>query len=295
MDNLIDQYVEYMVVERYLAKNTVESYMRDLSRFLETENISTMQDLLLVDRGTIVLYLSHLQANGLSSRSLARHLVSLRQFFRYLVGERIIVNDPVEEVESWRPEKRLPRYLHEEEVRRLLDQPNTTTLEGLRDLAMLELLYATGLRVSELVALSLNDINLDRNFVRTIGKGKKERFIPLGDYASEALRRYLSEARGALLRGRSSPHCFVSRRGRLLSRQGFWKRLKAYARQAGLSPEVSPHHLRHSFATHLLEHGADLRTVQEMLGHANIATTEIYTHVLKERVRTLYDRFHPRA
>ena len=295
MDSLIDQYVQYMVVERYLAKNTVESYMRDLSRFLETENISTMQDLLLVDRGTIVLYLSRLQTNGLSSRSLARHLVSLRQFFRYLVGERIIVNDPVEEVESWRPEKGLPRYLHEEEVRRLLDQPNTTTLEGLRDLAMLELLYATGLRVSELVALSLNDINLDRNFVRTTGKGKKDRFIPLGDYASEALRRYLSEARGALLRGRSSPHCFVSRRGRLLSRQGFWKRLKAYARQAGLSPEVSPHHLRHSFATHLLEHGADLRTVQEMLGHANIATTEIYTHVLKERVRTLYDRFHPRA
>ncbi len=295
MDSLIDQYVQYMVVERYLAKNTVESYMRDLSRFLETENISTMQDLLLVDRGTIVLYLSHLQANGLSSRSLARHLVSLRQFFRYLVGERIIVSDPVEEVESSRPDKGLPRYLHEEEVRRLLDQPDTTTLEGLRDLAMLELLYATGLRVSELVALSLNDINLDRNFVRTIGKGKKERFIPLGDYASEALRRYLSEARGALLRGRSSPYCFVSRRGRLLSRQGFWKRLKAYARQAGLSPEVSPHHLRHSFATHLLEHGADLRTVQEMLGHANIATTEIYTHVLKERVRTLYDRFHPRA
>ena len=295
MDNLIDQYVQYMVVERYLAKNTVESYMRDLSRFLKTENISTMQDLLLVDRGTIVLYLSRLQANGLSSRSLARHLVSLRQFFRYLVGERIIVNDPVEEVESSRPDKGLPRYLHEEEVRRLLDQPNTTTLEGLRDLAMLELLYATGLRVSELVALSLNDINLDRNFVRTTGKGKKERFIPLGDYASEALRRYLSEARGALLRGRSSPYCFVSRRGRLLSRQGFWKRLKAYARQAGLSPEVSPHHLRHSFATHLLEHGADLRTVQEMLGHENIATTEIYTHVLKERVRTLYDRFHPRA
>lgn len=269
--------------------------MRDLSRFLKTENISTMQDLLLVDRGTIVLYLSRLQGNGLSSRSLARHLVSLRQFFRYLVGERIIVNDPVEEVESSRPDKGLPRYLHEEEVRRLLDQPNTTTLEGVRDLAMLELLYATGLRVSELVALSLNDINLDRNFVRTTGKGKKDRFIPLGDYASEALRRYLSEARGALLRGRSSPHCFVSRRGRLLSRQGFWKRLKAYARQAGLSPEVSPHHLRHSFATHLLEHGADLRTVQEMLGHANIATTEIYTHVLKERVRTLYDRFHPRA
>lgn len=295
MDSLIDQYVQYMVVERYLAKNTVESYMRDLSRFLKTENISTMQDLLLVDRGTIVLYLSHLQANGLSSRSLARHLVSLRQFFRYLVGERIIVSDPVEEVESSRPDKGLPRYLHEEEVRRLLDQPDTTTLEGLRDLAMLELLYATGLRVSELVALSLNDINLDRNFVRTTGKGKKDRFIPLGDYASEALRRYLSEARGALLRGRSSPYCFVSRRGRLLSRQGFWKRLKAYARQAGLSPEVSPHHLRHSFATHLLEHGADLRTVQEMLGHANIATTEIYTHVLKERVRTLYDRFHPRA
>ena len=295
MDEFIDQYIHYLVVERYLSRNTVESYIRDVLRFLKAEKISSMQDLLMVDRSTVVLYLSRLQAEGLSSRSLARHLVSLRQFFRYLVNEKLIVENPAAEVESPRLGKGLPHYLHEEEVRRLLEQPDPATPEGLRDLAMLELLYATGLRVSELVAVTLNDINLDRNFVRTMGKGKKERFIPLGDYASEALRRYLSEARPVLLRGRSSPYFFVSRRGSLLSRQGFWKRLKAYGRKAGLAREVSPHHLRHSFATHLLEHGADLRTVQEMLGHADIATTEVYTHVLKERVRTLYDRFHPRA
>ncbi|MFQ5893368.1 MAG: site-specific tyrosine recombinase XerD [Candidatus Tectimicrobiota bacterium] len=295
MDRVIDQYIHYLVVERYLAKNTVESYVRDVMHFLRTQGISTLQDLLLVDRGTIVLYLTRLQARGLSSRSLARHLVSLRRFFQYVVGEKLIVDNPVAEVESPRLDKGLPHFLHEEEVRRLLDQPDATTPVGLRDLAMLEVLYATGLRVSELVAVTLNDINLDRNFVRTMGKGKKERIVPLGDYASEALRRYLAEARPALVRDRSSPYCFVSRRGGRLSRQGFWKRLKRYARQAGLSSEVSPHHLRHSFATHLLEHGADLRTVQEMLGHATIATTEIYTHVLRERVRTLYDQFHPRA
>jgi integrase/recombinase XerD len=185
--------------------------------------------------------------------------------------------------------------LHEEEVRKLLSQPDQNVPEGLRDLAMLEVLYATGLRVSELVSVKLNDVNLDRNFVKTLGKGQKERLVPLGDYASDALRRYLIEARPALLKGRSSPYCFVSRRGGPLSRQGFWKRLKTYARKAGLAQEISPHHLRHSFATHLLEHGADLRTVQEMLGHADIATTEIYTHVLKERVRALYDQHHPRA
>ncbi|MEE8209241.1 MAG: site-specific tyrosine recombinase XerD [bacterium] len=295
MDELIDQYIHYLVVERNLAKNTVEGYMRDVARFLEAEKVSTVQDMLVVDRGTIVLYLSRLQAQGLSSRSLSRHLVSIRQFFRYLVDEKLRVDNPAEEIESPRLDKGLPRFLHEEEVRRLLEQPDPATPEGLRDLAMLELLYATGLRVSELVSVTLNDINLDRNFVRTMGKGKKERIVPLGDYASEAVRNYLEEGRGALLRGRSSPYCFVSRRARPLSRQAFWKRLKTYARQAGLSRDVSPHHLRHSFATHLLERGADLRALQEMLGHANVATTEIYTHVLREKVRTLYDRYHPRA
>lgn len=295
MDELVDQYIHYLVVERNLAKNTVEGYMRDVARFLEAEKVSTVQDMLVVDRGTIVLYLSRLQAQGLSSRSLSRHLVSIRQFFRYLVDEKLRVDNPAEEIESPRLDKALPRFLHEEEVRRLLEQPDPTTPEGLRDLAMLELLYATGLRVSELVSVTLNDINLDRNFVRTMGKGKKERIVPLGDYASEAVRNYLEEGRGPLLKGRSSPYCFVSRRARPLSRQAFWKRLKTYARQAGLSRDVSPHHLRHSFATHLLERGADLRALQEMLGHANVATTEIYTHVLREKVRTLYDRYHPRA
>lgn len=295
MDKLIDQYIHYLVVERYLARNTVESYIRDVARFLQSNNIKTTQDLMMVDRGSLVLYLSRLQAEGLSSRSLARILVSLRQFFRYLTNEKLIVENPTLDVESPRLKKGLPKYLHEEEVRRLLEQPDPNSPQGLRDLAMLELLYATGLRVSELVSVKLNDINLDRNFVRTMGKGKKERIVPIGDYASEALRRYLADARPGLLKGASSVYCFVSRRGGPLSRQGFWKRIKAYARQAGLSDGISPHLIRHSFATHLLEHGADLRTVQEMLGHSNIATTEVYTHVLRERVRTLYDQHHPRA
>jgi integrase/recombinase XerD len=295
MDKMIDQYIHYLVVERYLAKNTVESYIRDVARFLQVQNIKTMQDLMMVDRGSIVLYLGRLRAEGLSSRSLSRNLVSLRQFFRYLVNEKLMVENPTLEIESPRLKKGLPKYMHEEDVQKLLEQPDRKSPGGLRDLAMMELLYATGLRVSELVSVKLNDINLDRNFVRTMGKGSKERIVPIGDYASEALRKYLSEARPALLKGRSSTYCFVSRRGGPLTRQGFWKRIKAYARQAGLPKEISPHLLRHSFATHLLEHGADLRTVQEMLGHANIATTEIYTHVLKERVRTLYDQYHPRA
>lgn len=295
MDNLIDQYIQFLVVERYLARNTVESYVRDVVRFLKAQNVTSAEDLLMVDRGAVVLYLARLQEEGLSSRSLARHLVSLRRFFAYLVGEKLLRENPAQEVESPRLKKGLPHYLHEEEVRKLLAEPDSKRPEGARDAAMLEVLYATGLRVSELVALKLNDLNLDRNFVRTMGKGKKERLVPLGDYASEALRRYLSEARPTLLKGGSSAYCFVTRRGRHLSRQGFWKRIKAYARSAGLSREISPHHLRHSFATHLLEHGADLRTVQEMLGHANIATTEIYTHVVKERVRILYDQYHPRA
>lgn len=295
MDSLIDQYIQYLVVERNLSRNTVESYVRDLLRFVRTRKISSLQDLLLVDRGALVLYLARLQSEGLSSRSLGRHIVSLRQFFRYLVNEKLMVENPASDLDSPKFGKGLPHYLHEEEVKRLLEQPDQRSLEGLRDLAMLELLYATGLRVSELVSISLNDINLDRNFVRTMGKGKKERLVPLGDYASEALRRYLAVARPAILKGRSSPYFFVSRRAKPLSRQGFWKRLKAYARQAGLSQKVGPHHLRHSFATHLLERGADLRTVQEMLGHSDISTTEIYTHVLKERVRTLYDQYHPRA
>lgn len=295
MDELIDQYLHYLVVERNLSKNTVEGYVRDVVRFLRAEKIETVQDLLMVDRGAIVLYLGRLQEDGLSSRSLSRHLVSIRQFFRYVAGEKLRLDNPAEEVESPRLDKTLPRFLDEDEVRRLLGQPDPATPEGLRDLAMLELLYATGLRVSELISVTLNDINLDRNFVRTTGKGNKDRIVPIGDYASEALRLYLQMGREALLRGRSSPYCFVSRRGGPLSRQAFWKRLKIYARQAGLSSDVSPHHLRHSFATHLLERGADLRALQEMLGHANVVTTEIYTHVLREKVRTLYDRYHPRA
>jgi integrase/recombinase XerD len=295
MDELLDQYIHYLVVERSLARNTVESYLRDVAKFLRAVGVRSPQDLLLIDRGTIVLYLGRLQAEGLKSRSLARHLVSLKQFFRFLVAEKRLVENPASDIESPRLGKALPRVLDEEEVRCLVEQPDTSKPEGMRDKAMLEVLYATGLRVGELVALRLNDVNLDRNFVRTSGKGSKDRVVPLGDYAAEALERYLSQARPALLQGRSSEFCFVSRRGGRLTRQAFWRRLKIYARQAGLSSEVSPHQVRHSFATHLLEHGADLRTVQEMLGHASIATTEIYTHVLRQRVRTLYDRYHPRA
>jgi integrase/recombinase XerD len=225
----------------------------------------------------------------------ARHLVTLRVFFRFAVVEGMMGEDPTLNLESPRVWKSLPVFLSLEQVERLLAEPDIAKPLGKRDAAMLEVLYSTGLRVSELVGLRLAELDLSMGCVRCVGKGNKERLVPLGRKAIEALRLYLGEARAQLLRGRASPYVFLNHRGTRMTRVGFWKALKAYGRRAGLPPRLSPHKLRHSFATHLLERGADLRAVQVMLGHADISTTQIYTHVTQERLRQIYRTHHPRA
>jgi len=236
-----------------------------------------------------------LLGGGLSPRSVARSVASLRGYFRYLVREGRLAASPADDLRAARPWPALPKYLSPEEVDRLLQQPDTATPRGLRDRALVEVLYATGLRVSELVGLRAADVNLSAGYLTCTGKGGKQRLVPVGDEAASWLRRYQQESRLQLLRGRTSPRLFVNARGGSLSRVGFWKVLRGYARQAAMGRDVSPHVLRHSFATHLLERGADLRAIQMMLGHADLSTTQIYTHVMETRMRTIYDRFHPRA
>ena len=235
------------------------------------------------------------RSSGLSPRSVARSVAAIRGFYRFLVLDRRIRSSPADDLRPPRAWPALPKFLSLEDVDRLLEQPDTSTVLGLRDRAMIELLYATGPRVSELVGVRLADLRLAEHYLTCVGKGRKERLVPIGEQAADWIRRYQATARRELLRGRASPRLFVNARGGPLSRVGFWKILKQYGRAAGLPRTVSPHVLRHSFATHLLERGADLRAIQLMLGHADLSTTQIYTHVLEARLRTVYDRFHPRA
>jgi len=248
-------------------------------------------------RQDLEAFVRALMGEGRSPRSVARAIACYRGFYRFLLVEGRIGASPAEDLRPPRAWKTLPRFLSVEEVDSLIGQPDVTTPRGLRDRAVIELLYATGLRVSELVALRLVDLHLDASYVTCVGKGSKERIVPIGDEASRWVARYLHDARPALLGRRSSTRVFVNARGGGvgLTRVGFWKILKGYARGAGVSTALSPHMLRHSFATHLLERGADLRAIQMMLGHADLSTTQIYTHVLEHRMRNVYDRFHPRS
>ena len=249
-----------------------------------------------LDRRELEAFARQLRSRGQSPRSVARAIACLRGYFRFLLLEKKIPVDPAEDLRAPRAWPALPKYLGLDDVDRLLAQPDTSTPRGVRDKALLELLYATGLRVSELLSLKPGDVNLDAGYLTCIGKGDKQRLVPLGHAAADCVRRYLAEARPALVRGRRSPWLFVNAKaGGQLSRVGFWKLLKEYGVKAGISRELSPHVLRHSFATHLLERGADLRAIQMMLGHADLSTTQIYTHVLEARLRAVYDRFHPRA
>ena len=240
-------------------------------------------------------HLAQLDRRGLSKRSQARHLSTLRSFHRFLVAEKFTSKDPTEDLERPKVVPRLPVFLTLGEVEALLAAPDASRIHGMRDLAMLSLLYATGLRVSELIRLSVNDVNLQSGYLLATGKGRKQRLVPVGERAAKLLREYLERARPALLGRRVSASLFVGRGSRPMSRQGFWKLLKRYALKAGIRRAISPHKLRHSFATHLLEGGADLRSVQEMLGHADLSTTQIYTHVNRNRLRSIYDRYHPRS
>jgi len=290
----IRAFLQHSQVEKGLAENTLAAYGQDLAKlrvFLKTRDREVSE----VDRDDVLDFLASLYRSKVSSRTVSRHLVTLRVFFRFALAEDWIREDPTLNLESPRVWKKLPGYLTPEQVERLLAAPDLATPLGIRDLAMLEVLYSTGLRVSELVSLRLNELDMSMGCARCIGKGNKERLVPVGRKALAAVRRYLAETRPALLRGRTSPFLFLSRRGSKLSRVGFWKMLKAYGRRAGLPPGLSPHKLRHSFATHLLERGADLRSVQLMLGHADISTTQIYTHVTQERLRKIYKEHHPRA
>jgi len=291
----LDLFLARLRTEKGLAPNSVEAYGRDLRRWMEELAGQGVRDWRAVGRAHLEAHLAGLPARGVGPRSQARALSAIRSFHRLLLAERLCAADPTENLGSPRPGRRLPEVLSAEDIQRLLAAPDPRQPAGRRDRAMLELLYATGLRVSELVSLSVNDLHLETRMVLARGKGSKERLVPVGAPAAEAVRLYLAGARQALLRGRRSRDLFVTPRGARMTRQGFWKLIGRHARGAGIGKRISPHKLRHSFATHLLAGGADLRAVQAMLGHADIATTQIYTHVDRSQVRRLYDRHHPRA
>ena len=294
MSDSIDSYLAYLRDIRRMSPNTVESYARDLGA-LGAFAEKTRRAVEALDRRDLEAFTRQLVASGLSPRSAARAVACVRGFYKFLLLEKRIAADPAEDLRAPRAWPALPKYLDLADVDRLLAQPDSGTPRGLRDRALLELLYATGLRVSELLSLRPADVSLDAGYLTTIGKGDKQRIVPLGESAAGWVRRYLSEARPKLLKERKSPWLFVNAKGAgRLSRVGFWKILKEYGIKAGVSRDLSPHVLRHSFATHLLERGADLRAIQMMLGHADLSTTQIYTHVLEARLRVVYDKFHPR-
>jgi integrase/recombinase XerD len=291
-DVLADQFINHLRVERGLADNTIQSYSRDLNRFfqfLEGKKLSPLR----ATQDHIMDYMGTLQ-KVLSIRSCARSLSALKMFFRFLVTEGRIESSPTRLLGAPKLPRRLPGVLSRDEVDTLLSQPVPSNPLGQRDKAMLELIYATGLRVSELVGLQMSNINLEAGYVRMVGKGSKERMVPMGTKALEVLKGYLAEARAKLLKNKSSSSLFLNTRGTSLTRQGFWKIIKKYGKKAGIRKEITPHKLRHSFASHLLEGGADLRSVQVMLGHADISTTQIYTHITRERLKQIHEKYHPR-
>ncbi|MCG1022959.1 site-specific tyrosine recombinase XerD [Sutcliffiella horikoshii] len=296
MQDQLKDFIHFLVVEKGLATNTVVSYERDLKSYLlylnKVEEIPSLDE---VTRATIIQFLKFLTEKGKSSKTIARHIASIRSFHQFLLREKVTTQDPTVHIDRPKQEQKLPQVMSVEEVQALLEVPDTSKVFGVRDKAMLELLYATGMRVSELISLNLSDVHMTMGFVRCIGKGNKERIIPLGKMAQSAIVSYIEESRNQLTKKKSTDALFVNLYGNRLTRQGFWKILKKLTKEAGIEKELTPHTLRHSFATHLLENGADLRAVQEMLGHADISTTQIYTHVTKTRMKDVYSMFHPRA
>ncbi|MGH2349111.1 MAG: site-specific tyrosine recombinase XerD [bacterium] len=290
----VDAFLAYALAEAGLADNSVEAYYRDLREFAGFVARRGVRSPREVTRAGVSVYLLDLRNRGLSVSTVKRRTAAIRSFYRFLQREELIDHDPTLDLQPPRPARRLPRVLSEADVTRLLAAPDPAVPIGARDRALLELLYASGLRVSEATGLDLGDVDLSDEIVRVTGKGNKQRIVPVGSAAVAALRKYLRTARPLLARGRSSQAFFVSRRGRRLTRQGCWKLLRGHARRAGITRPLTPHVLRHSFATHLLEHGADLRAVQEMLGHASVGTTQLYTHVSRARLRDVYTRAHPR-
>lgn len=296
MEEQIIEYLHYLTIERGLSANTKSSYQRDLKQYLAFLKEAGISDWQAVDRYTVVAFLAHLNQQNKASATVTRMISSLRRFHQYLRQERFTDHDPMQHIESPKKTQKLPQTLSLQEVEALIATPDTTTTLGIRDRAILEVMYATGLRVSELIGLKMGDIHLEMGLLQTLGKGDKERIVPLGDYAIHWIERYLAESRPLLTKKRPQEnHLFVNSHGSGLSRQGIWKNLKVWVLKAGIIKDVTPHTLRHSFATHLLENGADLRTVQELLGHSDISTTQIYTHITKRRMTEVYKEHFPRA
>ncbi len=297
MKDQIKDFIHYLIVERGLSQNTIVSYERDLKGYQKhLSEIQQIESFNQVTRLHIIQFLKSLKETGKSSKTIARHIASIRSFHQFLLREKQAEQDPSVLIESPQLERTLPKILSLQEVETLLETPKLTSPLGYRDKAMLELLYATGIRVSEMINLNLTDVHLTMGFIRCYGKGNKERIVPIGHTATDVLIQYLEKGRSKLINGKNPTEAlFVNHHGKRISRQGFWKNLKKIAGEANINKELTPHTLRHSFATHLLENGADLRAVQEMLGHADISTTQIYTHVTKTRLKDVYKQFHPRA
>ena len=291
----IKSFLDFCRIEKGLAANSLDSYCRDLAKFHSWVSVEGPSREGLPEGDDLRAYVDSLYGSGLKARSIARHITTLRNFYRFLLVEKCIETDPTEALSLPKQWSALPKLLDLPELDRLFAAADQTKPTGVRDRAMLQLLYASGLRVSELCGLGVSDVELELGVVRVTGKGNKQRLVPAGREALDAVRTYLAGPRGQLLKGRPSEHLFVTARGGRLTRQGFWKMLVGLARSAGIFRDVTPHVIRHSFATHLLERGADLRSVQTMLGHADISTTEIYTHVMRPRLREVFEQHHPRA
>jgi len=295
MQELLARYLNYLLIERGVAQNTLEAYGRDLQRFtlfLQEKGITELNEVM---PEVIIEYLVRIKDEGLSANSMNRSLAALRGLYKYLVQEKQVSQTPLANIELAKVWMRLPDTISSEEMALILAQPGLETAAALRDSAMLELLYATGIRVSELIGLTMNSINWQVGFLRTMGKGSKERIVPIGKAAYDCTRLYVDKARPQLMRGKSTDVLFLNRFGGKFTRQGLWKTVIRYAKKAGLRKKVHPHTFRHSFASHLLEGGADLRTVQVMLGHADISTTQIYTHITRDRLKEIHHKYHPRG
>jgi len=295
LDNLVDQYINYLLVEKGLSDNTIESYSSDLALYLEFLKKNRIKNIADADTALILKHLSALMDSGLGAKSRTRHLVTLRGFYRFLMQEKIVEHNPSKIIDLPKSGLKLPDVLSVEEVKKLLNICDIKKPKGIRDAAMIELLYAAGLRVSELVNVKLQNVSLEAGFVRVFGKGSKERLVPIGLYAKEKIDHYIKSSRPLLLKNMVSQYLFIARAGKPMTRQGFWKQLKKYVLITGIKKRITPHSLRHSFASHLLEGGADLRAVQIMLGHVDISTTQIYTHVAKKRLKEMHEKYHPRG
>lgn len=295
MKEFIDNFINYLSIERGLAYNTLLAYRRDLTKYTEYLAAHGVAAPRLITRQSMTEYMHHQKKEGLSTSSICRSLAAIKMFHRFLVRERLAKEDPTALVETPKQWKRVPDVLSNTEIEAIIKATQGRRWQEVRDHAIVELFYASGMRVSELVGLTVENVNLEMGYVRCIGKGSKERIIPIGKRAQAAVTRYCEGSRKKLIKSHQSPNLFLSRLGKRISRQSIWKLIKHYAKKANIKKTIKPHTLRHSFATHLLENGADLRSVQEMLGHSDISTTQIYTHVDKERLKTVHKQFHPRA